>query len=62
MYIEVIDKFLEYIRPFKFVPVPTSLLMYVVTELEPSRLKQNTLLKHNLKVCSQNSRKLAEVS
>lgn len=46
MYSQAIDKFFsKYVRPFMFVPVPTSLLMYVVTELEPSRLKQNQLIK-----------------
>lgn len=46
MYSQVIDKsFSKYIRPFKYVPVPTSLLMYVFTELEPSWLKQNPFIK-----------------
>lgn len=51
MYSQAIDKlFSKYIRPFMFVPVPTSLLMYVVTELEPSRLKQNQLIKFKTSV------------
>lgn len=46
MYSQAIYKsFSKYIPPFKYVPVPTSFLMYVFTELEPSRLKQNLLIK-----------------
>lgn len=46
MYSQVIDEsFNKYVHPFMLVPVPTSLLMYVFTELEPSRLKQNPRIK-----------------
>lgn len=45
MYSQVIEQsFSKYIPPFKYVPVPKSLPMYVFTELEPSWLKQNALI------------------